>query len=184
MGDHSRIRLRPKLTDMEISAPIHYRFALIALITAASFTSVGCRICSDCEDIAYPAYGGAWERTQRNHGRVGSVFDPGGALASTLINKDIPLEPDEIERIRQSEEGSEDGQDEEDEMDSLDPFEGRSDRSSDEEIDSMDLESDMGDADIRDDDLDEELERRKKELQDMELQDIQVIPGDPLPPVL
>ncbi len=38
----------------------------------------GCRLCQDCGDIDYPTYGGAWERTIRDRGRVGSVFDPAG----------------------------------------------------------------------------------------------------------
>ncbi|QDV12268.1 hypothetical protein CA51_21500 [Rosistilla oblonga] len=38
----------------------------------------GCRICGSEDDCAYPAFGGSWERTNRNHGRVGSVFAPAG----------------------------------------------------------------------------------------------------------
>lgn len=39
----------------------------------------GCRLCTDCEDEAYPTYGGIWQRTDRSNGRVGSVFAPAGA---------------------------------------------------------------------------------------------------------
>ncbi|TWT73380.1 hypothetical protein [Allorhodopirellula solitaria] len=44
----------------------------------------GCRLCADCDDEAYASYGGAWQRTLRDSGRVGSIFDPGGSRASDL----------------------------------------------------------------------------------------------------
>ena len=47
---------------------------LLAVVSAA-----GCRICADCDLDSYTAYGGRWHRTDRNHGRVGSVFAPAGA---------------------------------------------------------------------------------------------------------
>ncbi|MCG8652132.1 MAG: hypothetical protein MI861_19995 [Pirellulales bacterium] len=65
------------------------------------FGAGGCRICADCEDLAYPAYGGAWERTLRETGRVGSVFDPAGARRSELVSRDDPPRQDVIERSRQ-----------------------------------------------------------------------------------
>jgi len=63
----------------------------------------GCRICADCEDLAYPAYGGAWERTRRDSGRVGSLFDPAGAQSASLTDRDQPPTPDALERDRQEE---------------------------------------------------------------------------------
>jgi hypothetical protein len=36
----------------------------------------GCAMCANCDDYAYPAFGGKWQRADRFHGRVGSVFDP------------------------------------------------------------------------------------------------------------
>ena len=65
----------------------------------------GCRICADCEDLAYPAYGGAWQRTQRDSGRVGSIFDPAGGKSPTLADRDQPPTPEELERRRQEERG-------------------------------------------------------------------------------
>lgn len=59
---------------------------LLGLILLAGMLAIGsgCRLCCDLEDQDYPAYGGAWERTNRSSGRVGSLFDPGGARASAL----------------------------------------------------------------------------------------------------
>ncbi|QDT04183.1 hypothetical protein K227x_25720 [Rubripirellula lacrimiformis] len=73
----------------------------IAVLMIAALPLGGCRICADCEDLAYPAYGGAWQRTNRDSGRVGSVFDPGGAKMAALTNRDEPDHPDEIIRERQ-----------------------------------------------------------------------------------
>ena len=130
--------------------------------------------------MAYPAYGGAWERTIRDSGRVGSLFDPGGARASNLVNRDLPPQPDELERMRQSEQddGSADQMDDND----LDLFRGKGDTedSNDDDSAELDMEADLSTGD---DDLDQELERRRRELDDMELQDIHVIPGEPLPPI-
>jgi hypothetical protein len=51
-----------------------------ALLTVLALAFVGgCTLCDNCEDGAYPAFGGRWQRTDRHHGRVGSLFDPGGA---------------------------------------------------------------------------------------------------------
>lgn len=49
----------------------------------------GCRLCQDCGDLDYPTYGGAWERTIRDRGRVGSVFDPAGAQSPKLSNREV-----------------------------------------------------------------------------------------------
>ena len=119
----------------------------------------GCRICQDCEDLAYPAYGGAWERTIRDQGRVGSLFDPGGARGAILEDKTTPPQPDEIIRKRQSERD-----DAEDERPGLrdDPSIPAPDR----------------------DPANDALEQRRRELRELDLKDIQVLPGDPLPPLL
>ncbi|SMP75297.1 hypothetical protein SAMN06265222_1195 [Neorhodopirellula lusitana] len=47
----------------------------------------GCRLCADCDLDSYPSYGGAWQRTQRDSGRVGSIFDPGGSRVADLSQK-------------------------------------------------------------------------------------------------
>ena len=77
------------------------RWIAIALLTVGLFPLAGCRICADCEDLAYPAYGGAWQRTRRCSGRVGSVFDPAGAQSPDLVKRDQPPTPDELERAKQ-----------------------------------------------------------------------------------
>ncbi|MEM1070268.1 MAG: hypothetical protein AAGI63_15295 [Planctomycetota bacterium] len=71
------------------------------LLLAGCIPMGGCRICGDCEDLAYPAYGGDWQRTRRYEGRVGSLFDPAGGKAGSLSERDSPPDPDELERKRQ-----------------------------------------------------------------------------------
>ena len=60
------------------------------LVGAISFALVltGCTLCQNCGDLDYPTYGGAWERTRRDSGRVGSIFDPAGARSATLSDRD------------------------------------------------------------------------------------------------
>lgn len=62
------------------------------------FPMMGCRLCGDADQHAYPAYGGAWQRTLRETGRVGSIFDPAGAKAPELVDRDRPPEIDTIQR--------------------------------------------------------------------------------------
>lgn len=64
---------------------------------------MGCRLCGDCHQLDYPTYGGAWERTSRDSGRVGSIFDPAGARSPQLADRDTPPSPDEWERQRAEE---------------------------------------------------------------------------------
>jgi hypothetical protein len=48
-------------------------------LLAAIAVAAGCTICDNCDDQAYSGYGGRWQRTDRSHGRVGSIFTPAGA---------------------------------------------------------------------------------------------------------
>ncbi|QDV68480.1 hypothetical protein Poly24_21890 [Rosistilla carotiformis] len=58
----------------------------------------GCRICGSDDDCAYPSYGGSWERTNRNHGRVGSIFAPAGAkVAGTAMPQPVFVPPPSAE---------------------------------------------------------------------------------------
>ena len=62
------------------------------LLAGAAFAGLlmlgGCRICESTDDCAYPAYGGSWQRTIPNHGRVGSIFAPAGAkVAGAALTK-------------------------------------------------------------------------------------------------
>ncbi|MEE2935435.1 MAG: hypothetical protein VYA84_05510 [Planctomycetota bacterium] len=75
----------------------------VILLVGGLFPLGGCRICTDCEDLAYPAYGGSWQRTLRNEGRVGSVFAPAGGKTSKLIDRDVPPDTVDLERQRQEE---------------------------------------------------------------------------------
>ena len=53
--------------------PAMNRLALALIGILAGF-STGCSMCCGPMDYAYPTYGGKWERADRFHGRVGSVF--------------------------------------------------------------------------------------------------------------
>ena len=75
-------------------------FAVVALCGAGLVT--GCTIPSDCGDLDYPTYGGAWQRTRRDGGRVGSVFDPAGARSPALVQRD---QESDTENVRSPREG-------------------------------------------------------------------------------
>lgn len=92
------------MSPRKLSAPV--RSIVLSFMAVSLLPAAGCRICADCEDLAYPAYGGAWQRTKRDSGRVGSIFDPAGGKASDLTNREQPLSADAIERQRQLERGS------------------------------------------------------------------------------
>jgi hypothetical protein len=53
-----------------------YNLPAIAMLT---LLCGGCTLCPNCDPDAFAAYGGRWERTDRDHGRVGSLFAPAGA---------------------------------------------------------------------------------------------------------
>ncbi len=77
--------------------------AQLPLLLLLLLPAGGCRICADCDDLAYPAYGGIWQRTNRDSGRVGSIFDPAGAKKSDLVSRETPVKPDETLRKNRSE---------------------------------------------------------------------------------
>lgn len=147
-----------------------------AWLLGAMLLLAGCRICADCEDQAYPAYGGAWQRTIRDTGRVGSMFDPAGARAFDLASREQPQDISAQERKRYLEE-----------TDGID-------RSEDEDLDDESSDADDEQADrlrerqrnLRDRDLDDienpkEQEQQKKKLDEI---DVKVIRGTPAPPSL
>jgi len=144
-----------------------FRILLGVAVFTAVCPSMGCRICADCEDLAYPAYGGAWQRTNREHGRVASVFDPGGAKNPELVSRDTPKVPDEIERERRSRENPNAVDDSER---GLEDFEGGGDDS-----DSENLQEPGPDS--------QDQQNREQELRDLNLEDIRVLPAEPLPPL-
>ncbi|NND96303.1 MAG: hypothetical protein HKN47_03110 [Pirellulaceae bacterium] len=156
------------------------RCLIVATLLFAVGILSGCRLCDTSEDLAYPAYGGAWQRTVRDSGRVGSLFDPAGARASELVSREAPITADELERSRREEEDKADRPS--DETDDEDPESSASD-------DPMDLGPDQNDGtpnlDPSDDSpSDPELEDRKRKLRDQDLEDIKIIPGDALPPLM
>ena len=140
------------------------RWAAVFLLSAGLVPLGGCRICADCEDLAYPAYGGAWQRTQRYAGRVGSVFDPAGARAPALSDREGPPTPDELERQRATGDAS------------LDP-----DRPLDEDSDVESPRSERDD--LLDRTLDDIREEKEDQLRERSLDDIniRVVPPPPLP---
>jgi hypothetical protein len=66
------------------------RMMALAAVVVCGGMLAGCTIPSDCGDLDYPTYGGAWQRTRRDSGRVGSVFDPAGARTATLSPRELP----------------------------------------------------------------------------------------------
>ena len=119
----------------------------------------GCRICLDTHDLDYPAYGGAWQRTQRDSGRVGSVFDPGGAKVAALVEREDPLTPDVMERMKQSAEGTQD-------PDRQPGFEGDS---SSEEFEEMDPTPELMDKNLEDIEQEQDSDLRERRLEDIEI---------------
>ena len=83
-------------THMTASHIVPTTLFLICLIPLA-----GCRLCSDCEDMDYPAFGGSWQRTVRDSGRVGSIFDSAGGKVAELTDRNQPLSTDAQERQQQ-----------------------------------------------------------------------------------
>lgn len=146
-----------------------------AVLLSALIPFGGCRICADCDETAYAAYGGAWQRTTRDSGRVGSIFDPAGGLASELVSRDAPESPDAQERARKEAFGTGDadldraGDEEEDKK----RWEA--------EEDSLDKSRDLQERRLEDIEEEKEEELRKKELNEI---NVRIIPGQPLPPVL
>jgi hypothetical protein len=60
--------------------------AAVLVCTAGALS--GCVLPSDCGDLDYPTYGGAWQRTRRDGGRVGSIFDAAGARSAAVVPRD------------------------------------------------------------------------------------------------
>ena len=119
----------------------------------------GCRICLDTHDLDYPAYGGAWQRTQRDSGRVGSVFDPGGAKVAALVEREDPPTPDVMERMKQSAEGTQD-------PDRQPGFEGDS---SSEEFEEMDPTPELMEKNLEDIEEEQDSDLRERRLEDIEI---------------
>lgn len=106
----------------------------------------GCRLCADCDLDAYPSYGGAWQRTVRDSGRVGSIFDPGGSRAADLSERINAETAEAFNRTKDAESPQ------------------KTDREGDGETDNKEDESPLDD--------DEKLKQMEDRLRGLELQDI------------
>ncbi len=143
-------------------------FATWALLLASfAFSFTGCTLCQPCGELDYPTYGGAWERTRRDGGRVGSVFDPAGARSAVLSDRDSDPEDRSI-RTSQGGSGITDPDKRGDEQDANDP-----DRSD----DPRDGET-GGDRTPSPSDMDKKTPAPSR---DLELEDINLLPGNLLP---
>lgn len=129
------------------------------LIAVVLSTGTGCRLCCDAEDNDYPAYGGVWERTNRSSGRVGSLFDPGGARVANLLPRD-------------SADGDNDGQTD------LFPFDDQigNEPEEDPEVDSPKQESGPED--------DKKFQERQKKFEEENMLNASIVPGTLQPPDL
>jgi hypothetical protein len=54
------------------------RVAQLLVLAGVVPLFAGCTMCSSCDDYNYSAFGGAWQRTDMQHGRVGSAFTAAG----------------------------------------------------------------------------------------------------------
>lgn len=134
----------------------------------------GCRICADCEDSAYPAYGGSWQRTIRETGRVGSLFDPAGGKAPDLTDRDQPEHADQLERDRYKARGS--GVRDPEESEEETPEDSKTD-----EERFRDRQNELRDLELHEIDTPKEKELRQERLEEI---GVRVIEGEPGPPLL
>ena len=153
--------LSPLRTHMSARRTASAVFSLILLVTLV-VPSTGCRLCADCEMDAYPAYGGAWERTLRETGRVGSVFDPGGVRAADIEARTDPETADR--RIRSQSRYDNDS--------ATDSGEDRQKKSDDEQ---RKLDEETRDNDKTPEQQKAELEELEKRLEGLNLQDIRYV---------
>ena len=132
--------------------PVVHAFTMTFLVLSLL---PGCRLCCEPDTEAFPAYGGVWERTQRNSGRVGSILDPGGVQNSALL----PREQANKINTLQLPESPEDNL-----------MEGEGDSSKE------------GTEPETEQERDRKFEERRKRFEQEQMEEIDVIPGTPLPP--
>ncbi len=142
---------------MRPHAKSNIRLLLLLIVVTGVVPAAGCRICCDPDTLSYPTYGGIWERTRRDGGRVGSLFDPAGARAQTLAQRDEPRTPDERDReLRKNDPNAF----------SLEPPAAE---------EAAPPESGDGDAELRE---------RIEELRNQRMEDINIEAGEVAPPIL
>lgn len=71
------------------------RLYFLGLLIVLASMSTGCATCCSPYDNAYPYYGGAWQRDDLCHGRVGSAYAPAGS--PVILNKQPAAEPEMAE---------------------------------------------------------------------------------------
>ena len=156
-----------------VAASLGRRLLAALILLLLIIPSSGCRLCANCDDLAYPAYGGSWQRTRRDAGRVGSLFDPAGGRASELVSRDAPEAPDAIERKRQGEKG--------DGSSILGPPEDGESKTDEGDINLDEKPDDLRDRKLEDIEEEQEEKLRGRTLDEI---DVKIVPGQPLPPVL
>lgn len=70
------------------------RFLAALFLTTSLAPLAGCTMCPSPDTEAYPTYGGIWQRTDRYHGRVGSVFEPAGVKVARAAEQESLLAPE------------------------------------------------------------------------------------------
>lgn len=141
-------------------ATVSRTLATALLLAGILLVNSGCRLCCDPETEAFPAYGGAWERTSRTSGRVGSTFDPGGARIGSFTPRDSANKVDLLELEQQRDESGEES--DSDEPPAPEPTEAN----------PEDTEAER----------ERKFQERLKQFEERQLEDIDVIPGATLPP--
>lgn len=146
------------------------RTAALAVALSSPFAAVGCTLTSDQGDMDYPTFGGAWQRTRPDSGRVGSIFDPAGARLATLSPKSPP-------RMEETERTAGDS------ILSVPPenLPGKS-KAPDKNRQPGDPE--QGDAEPSDDSASPSDRLDSESLRKLELHEISIEPGEPAPPDL
>jgi hypothetical protein len=149
----------PSFRSRKIGDVAIRRLLASLLLGGSVIPSVGCRLCCNTEDQAYPAYGGVWQRTLRNEGRVGSITNPGGARSSNLsprgsVPESTPFSDDQLDNGVQE----------------TTP-------------ESLDRDETPGEEQFQPE-SDEEFQKRFEEFQREKLEEINIVPGELLPPDL
>lgn len=152
--------------DPQIGTAFRQRIAVLMLSLATCLTATGCRLCCDSEDAAYAAYGGAWQRTQRNTGRVGSLSEPAGVRVDNLSPRD---ESGSALRspLRAKGDESEDTNDE----DGTDP-----------KVESV--PPNVQDDGKSQEERDREFQEKLRKFEENQMENDNIIPGNPSPPDL
>lgn len=158
-------------------SPVRLPSLMVALLCALVLMSLaGCRLCDNSEDFAYPTYGGAWQRTVRDGGRVGSVFDPAGARSSTLVSRDATEPVDEQQRRLR-------GASEEEKEERPENMFRDEDEDTDGAEDLPPPRESLEDGSLEDGE-DPKLDEEKRKLREEPFESVKVIEGEPLPPLL